>query len=395
LPTASSAAVLPERDDADALAVAIRLRSHWASCGFRSHDPYDGLLSTVVPTAFTRARLSRLALVQLHKRSPLNLRPLFGIPPTRSAYAAAQFASAGFVIADLTGGDEADDEAWAQLDWLRSVAIRGGWAYPFDVQTRTFHYSRATPNVVCTAFAGQAFLDAAALRSDADAMGTAERTARFVIRELRSTIGGRPYFTYLPGEPALIHNGNVLAAALVVRCGSMVGDGGLVDLGREALRTTLDAVRADGSLPYGRGPDLDWVDGHHTGFVIEGLLDVARECSDASLAATADRMAGYYRDHLFGPGGAPYPRPGQRFPVDAIAGAQGIQTFAKLGGAALATAESIASYMVGNMRLPSGTFAYQRCRWHGKRVPYARWSDGPMCLALAVLARARTAEAAA
>jgi hypothetical protein len=111
------------------------------------------------------------------------------------------------------------------------------------------------------------------------------------------------------------------------------------------------------------------------------------------VAAPLGRAARYYAEHLFGPGGEPLPAPGRRFPLDAIAGAQGIQTFAKLGDMALA--ERIAAWMRG-MRMRNGSFSYQRGRLHRKRVPYARWSDAPMALALAALvAQRRTVGAVA
>jgi polysaccharide biosynthesis protein VpsJ len=371
---------------AAALEAAGELHRHWAARGHRSHDPYDGLAARFVPAAAKQHRLPRLALVHLHKRSPVNLRPLFGVPTTRNAYAAGHFASANLIMAALTGTSEPREAADDHLGWLRSVSIRGGWAYPFDVQTRTFHYLRTTPNVICTVFAANAFLDAADREGDDAALRTATDAAEFMVRELLTGAGGERYFKYLPDEDALIHNANVLAAQVLVRCGRLSGEERLVDIGREVLAPTLAAVRNDGSLLYGRGPDLDWVDGHHTGFVVEGLLDIARRCSDADLMAVVDHMAAYYRDHLFTAAGEPQQRPGVRYPVDVIAGAQGIQTFARLGGEYRATAIAVAAFMMANMRLPSGTFAFQRYQRHWKKVPYARWSDAPMCLALAVLA---------
>lgn len=375
-----------------ALETAGELHRHWAGRGHRSHDPYDGLGARLVPPAVMKYRLPRLALVHLHKRSPVNLRPLFGVPTTRNAYAAGHFASANLIISGLTGAPEPRDAAYDHLKWLRTVSIRGGWAYPFDVQTRTFHYLQTTPNVICTVFAANAFLDAAEREGDDDALGTAVEAAEFMIRELLTGAGGRRYFKYLPGEGALIHNANVLAAQVLVRCGSLSGDDRLVDVGREVLAPTLEAVRSDGSLLYGRGPDLNWVDGHHTGFVVEGLLDIARRCSDPDLMAVVDHMAVYYQHHLFTAAGEPQQRPGVRYPIDVIAGAQGIQTFARLGGTYREMASAVATFMLANMRLPSGTFAFQRSQWHRKSVPYARWSDAPMCLALAVLAASLATE---
>lgn len=72
-----------------------------------------------------------------------------------------------------------------------------------------------------------------------------------------------------------------------------------------------------------------------------------------------------------------------------ITGAHGIHTFTKAGGKDdVCFAKSIASSMLSKMRTPMGTFAYRRGRLHVKAVPYARWSNAPMCLAHARLVTA-------
>jgi hypothetical protein len=372
----------------DSLELADQIQRYWAARDDTSHDPYDGLLATRVPRALKARRWSRLALVHLHRRSPRNLRPLFGIPMCRSSYASALFASAGVRIARATGSREAERAAGRRLRWLAENRIRGGWAYPFDVQTRTFHYSARTPNVVCTVFAANAFLDAAELMGSEEALEVASDAAGFVVRELLTGDGDRWWFRYLPDADDLIHNGNALAAEVLVRYGALARDALMTAVGLEALQTTLDDVRPDGSLLYGEGQHLAWVDGHHTGFVVDALHTVARYAPgfEPRLEGDLRRMASFYRTHLFGPGGWPYQRPDRPYPIDSIAAAQGIQVFAKLGHEYRAAAEEIARFVLERMLLRSGRFAYTRARWHVKTVPYARWTEAPLCLALAVLA---------
>jgi hypothetical protein len=97
-------------------------------------------------------------------------------------------------------------------------------------------------------------------------------------------------------------------------------------------------------------------------------------------------MSRFYRTRLFGPDGWAYQRPDTPYPLDSIAAAQGIQTFAKLGGSDRDMAERIAGSVLARMSLASGRFAYVRGRRHVKRVPYVRWTEAPLCLAFAVLA---------
>ena len=380
-----------------ALELADQLQAYWAARDDTSPDPYDGLSARRLPTALKRHRGARLALVHLHRRCPVNLRPAFGIPPTRNAYTSAHFASACLRIARATESDGARQAAYERLQWLERVQMVGGWAYPFDVQTRTFHYPATTPNVICTAFGANAFLDAAELEGDERALSIAGRAARFVVRELLVLRGHRCWFRYLPDRDELIHNANALAAQVLIRYGTHAQDLGFIALGRKALESTIERVGPDGSLPYGEGPKLAWVDGHHTGFVIEALHTVARcgSSPDAAIAAALERMVPYYRNRLFGPDGWPYQRPDSPYPIDAIAAAQGINVFAQLAGAHSAFAARIAEFALDRLFRPPGTrdasrdpgqFPYIRGRVHTKRVRYARWVDAPLALAFATLA---------
>jgi hypothetical protein len=124
--------------------------------------------------------------------------------------------------------------------------------------------------------------------------------------------------------------------------------------------------------------------------VAEALRDLSESLGTRELRAVADRVRAGYRRSLFEADGRPLLYPGKRFPIDVITGAQGIQTFAMAGGEEMAFAQAIASFMLAHMRTRSGTFVYRQGRAHRKAVPYVRWSDAPMCLALARLALALT-----
>jgi hypothetical protein len=331
-----------------------------------------------------------LAVVSLNRRSPVNLRPLLGIPATKNACTVGYFVSACLLVAELAGSEEALDSARRRLAWLRSARVGGGWAHAFDVQTPTLNYARSVPNVVCTAFAANAFLDAAERLADHDAeaaLDVAVGAARFARDELLVRGPDGPFLGYHPNEDTLIHHGNLLAARLLVRAGSLSDDDTLIDAGLEALPLSLRAVDTDGSLPYGVGVRRAWVDGYDTGLVIESLADIDRLIPQSGLESVISTMTAYYRDRLFGADGRARSRPGASYPIDALTAAQGIQTFAKLGSEHLDTAERIAQFTLDYLAR-SGTFLYQSHRLHVKPVPYARWADAPMCLALAEVAAA-------
>lgn len=362
--------------------VAGELLDYWAGRNNLSVDPYDGLeaLGDIAPRA---PRAIRLGLVQIHKRSPVNLRPLMRIHPLRNSYGEGLLAAAALELWQLSGEAVRAEQAERALVWLRMNRVRGGWTYPFHVQTKTLYYSKQTPNVVCTSFAAQSFLDAAKVKGDASYLDIAAGAAHFVATELLVEQDNRCWFGYLPGDRRLIHNANLLAARLCILVGAATPDDSLIALGQRAAASTLEQQQADGSFLYGVGGDVAWIDGHHTGFVVECLSDCAEvvpELGGRALTSAAD----FYRRELFDEDGRPRQAPGRNGIVDGIAGAQGIQTFAKLGE--LDTASRVARWMIRNMRTRRGTFVYQRGRAHRKAIPYLRWCDAPMARALASLA---------
>lgn len=374
----------PPPSRARVFALAGELERAWWERRDESYDPYDGLLGWFPPAFLRRQRLPRLATVQLHKRSPVNLRPLFGVRPSRSSYGTGVFASACVALERLRPDARRRHRLERRLEWLRDMRVGGGWGYPFHVETKTGSYPPTEPNIICTVFAGEAFLDAAEHLGDREALAVARETAAFVAEDLTAERGGRPYFAYLRGYAPLIHNANALGARFLVRCGHLAGDDSLVATGLEALAPTTGAIRPDGSLAYGEDPGMQWVDGHHTGFVVESLWHVGHRAEPA-LLEPAQKMAAFYSKRLFDEGW-PKQSPDAPYPVDTIAGAQGIQTLARLGGDHLGHARTIAGFMVSNMLTRRGTFVYMRKKSHSKRIPYARWCDAPMACALAALA---------
>lgn len=237
--------------------LADQLQRCWGARDDCSFDPDDGLAGARLPRLVTSHRAARLAVVSLNRRSPVNLRPLLAIPATKSVCTVGYLASACLLVAELAGSKEALDSARQRMAWLRSARVGGAWTHAFDVQTRSLHYPRSVPNVVCTAFAANAFLDAAEGLSGDDAeaaLDVAVGAARFARDELLVRGPDGPFFRYHPNEDGLIHHGNVLAARLLVRAGSLSDDDTLVDAGLDALPVTLRAIDTDGSLPTAWAP---------------------------------------------------------------------------------------------------------------------------------------------
>ena len=133
-------------------------RELWKYCraqGLAGYDPYDALNSRLFQaTPLKESRAARLAWTQFHKRSPINLRPLVGIPRERNSKAIALFALAALADYRREPTKENEIEARELLDdliWMGLKGLKGAaWGYNFDWQSRFFFAPRGTPTIVPT-----------------------------------------------------------------------------------------------------------------------------------------------------------------------------------------------------------------------------------------------------
>ncbi len=125
-----------------------------ARADFRGPDPFDALVWQW-PAALVGGRRRRQALIQLHARSPVDLRRLYRRQHPQIAKALGIFGSAGMRAHRLTGDARPRDLGLRALELLDADRTAGprAWGYPWDMQTRWSFYPAGTPNVVATTFA--------------------------------------------------------------------------------------------------------------------------------------------------------------------------------------------------------------------------------------------------
>ncbi|MDT0465043.1 hypothetical protein [Streptomyces gibsoniae] len=278
-------------------------------CDWAGPDPYDGLTSPLAVLAVHP--LLRQALLQTVKRSPVDLRPLLAVRPLRTATACGLGATACSRLAafPLWRGRARELGRWTSARQLRGRHA-GLWSYEFDVQTRWGYYPASMPNIVATAFCADGCLDSGTLDA-----GSTERLAAALLDDLYT---GR-HFAYTPASGTLIHNANLMGAALATRLALLDGmprqlASRLLDAARSAVSVTVRGQRPDGAWPYGTSANLDWVDGFHTGYVLL-RLDTAARGLGLEQNRAIDSGVRYYLEHLFdGPVPRYYAdeRPGRR-----------------------------------------------------------------------------------
>ena len=367
-------------DAAEAWAAADSLSAALERSDFVGWDPYDALASPPV-RALARTPMLRQVAIQGLKAAPFNLRPVLGVPQTENAKALALFVSAYVRLARLEPHARYAGLALALADRLERRSIPAasgtGWSYPFDVQTRWGYYRRTQPNAVVTSFAAHALMDAEELAPPGRFSSAIDAALDFAGSRLAVEKRGESFYAYYEGSTVPIHNASLLVASLFARRGRP-GEA------LPALRYSLARQRADGSWPYGDDAELTWVDGHHTVFVLWSLREAAAVGAEGLEDALTSGLD-FFLGRLVDPDGAVRASPESRFPVDVHSCASSIWALSALRGddaRATDTAARILGWTLAHLRREDGRFAFQQRRLVRASVPYARWSDGHMLLAL-------------
>jgi hypothetical protein len=337
-------------------------------------------------------RLSRLALTQFMKRSPVNLRPLLRVPVTQNPKGIALFLAASIKLAraGALDGPDIPGTLAQRLLALRSPRSRYWcWGYSFPWQTRTMLVPRGAPNLVCTCFAADALLDAHAVSGDPACLAAAVSAAHYILSDLYRSSDGRAWFSYpLPSATAPVHNATLLASAFLCRVADRCGDRQFVEPALSAARSAAARQREDGSWYYGEAPRQRWVDNFHSGYNLCALHRIAEHVRTDEFDGHVRRGYRFYRRRLITEDGVPRYFADRTYPIDSHATAQSILTLLALrdlDASAPALARAISDWALDRMWDSRGYFYYQAHRAYTNRIPYMRWTQAWMLLALAGL----------
>jgi hypothetical protein len=380
-----------------AVSDALRALDAWGwARDWRGYDPYDGLNTSRLLTPLKRHRRGRQVLMQLVKRSPVNLRPLLGIKPQADSAALAWVLSAYSVAEFVEPLSEHQRRRDALFERLVAKRLPGWedpcWGYHYDMQSRVFFYPQTDPNGIATTYVAAALLDYNARTGNEQALELADGVGRFMVRNVPQTEDPPgAYFGYLVGDRSPIHNSNMHACALLSRLHARLDRPEWRALAERGIEWTVSRQRRDGSWPYGERRNLSWVDGYHTGYV----LDALRFCIDAGVAPDAEeawsRGLDFYRREMFLPDGTPRYFSHNTYPIDLQSVAQALQTFSIASAhdpSCLEDAHRVLAYAQRTMRRKDGAYVFQRRQHWVNPVAHMRGGNADLVLGLARLLRA-------
>ena len=363
---------------------------------YKGYDTFDGLSSVFRPLTFNNALLQTV-LQQGVRRFPINLRPMLGIPKSRSTKGMGFLARGFFRMHDVTQDPVWIEKAESCLEWLiqhQSPGYSGAcWGNHFDYRSRTFYLPAGAPTIVWTSLISHAFLDGYDRTGKQKYLDIAISACEHILKDLDTLADGEGLcISYITGQNKQVHNANTLGGGLLARVYSHTRNEEYAERARKAIQYTAQYQRPDYSWYYGEAANLHWVDNFHTAYV----LDCFKHYEEGTKDARFDRkmMDGYtyWKETFFLEDGTPRYYDRKTLPLDIQCSSQAIDTlvfFHDRDPRSLDLAIKVANWTIENMQDASGYFYYRRySSWIVNTTPTLHWGQATMMCALAGLYKA-------
>ncbi len=359
---------------------------------FKGWDPYD-YLNSFIPFRWGGKWVQAVA-VQAGKLIPFNLRQVMGIKKGDIPKGLGLLLNSYCILYQQTGQDSF--LATARLLFKRLLAIRSKsdeycwgcnfvWANPHHV------YPKYYPSVVVTSFVGFGIYRYYTVTNDEKAKEVLLSIDRFIHNELSWKKSNDGLSICYTGESKdYCYNASIIGALMLSLIYQVAGGESLLGEIRELVRFVIGHQHQDGHWAYSLDPDTgkeyEQID-FHQGFILvclKKIKDLTKE-DYPGIDEAIDKGLAYYRKIQFTDEGVSLWRVPKVFPVEIHNQAQGIITFsmfAERNKGFKPFAEKILMWTIENMRSKKGYFIYRKFRLYSNRIPFMRWSQAWMLLAL-------------
>lgn len=365
---------------------------------FYGYDPYDVLNGWINWTRF--GKWVPILALQFQKRNPINLRPLMGIKKGHNPKAMGLLLHAYALCYERDPSPKTKVQMAQLFEWLCTHYTHGYsgycWGYNWDWATPSKFMKAYTPTIVATSFIGKGLFKYYEVTGDPKALEVFLSACNFILEDLpRTNIASGLCFSYTPLKKDCCYNASMLGAEMLARAYAVTGNEKYRATAIRAVDFVVSHQQNDGCWYY----EIDLVSREedkqvdfHQGYVLESLHACMNYASitDSWYDSALRLGARFYKEAQFFQDGRSLFRWPKEEPVDIHNQAQGIITFVKLADldpGFLPFAHTIADWTVREMQDEAGYFYYRKHRRFTNKIPYMRWSQAWMMLALAYLLR--------
>lgn len=363
--------------------------------GLKGFDPYDikchsNLTRSVYHDHLGLGILGKTISYGLFEvldiRFPSLLRKLFAVSKKEYATSSSHIAQAMM----YRNQEKAQVDSILDALWQKRLQKNDhpGWGLSFTWGTKDRRFTPKVSLTVVNVWVGEAFLLAYDKWGDKDYLEKAVSIADGIISVCGYTKieEGKICFHYSDKTQDQIHNANLLAASYLIKCFERSGQENFKELAIKAVDFSISRANQDGTLPYKSGNDglQSKNDLYHCGYEIRSIYYVGKILENSSYTDFARNYWQKIRDRFLDFEKPFYYRAERSRPIadtTSLAELILLQTELQINDDDLST---LIDYFLVKHQNPDGSYIYQE-RKNGllSRIPYIRWSQGWMALALA------------
>ncbi|MBE8540572.1 hypothetical protein [Geoglobus acetivorans] len=346
----------------------------------------------------------RVLAIQFNLYSPVNFRPVLGIGKDITNKSLLLFSRAYSYLFAVTKEDAYKVESEKLLRLVEGKRLKNSIGAEKDVFLCSSYYfkyiapkhllSPEIPDIICITEFIKSAVAAYEVLGRKQYLLMAKKGIKGLVKALLCEKEQGTYFKYTPFEENRIVfdvSGLALEAMSGVLRHSYNPE--LVSIGNKVVKLLVDYQRGDGAWPFSY--DLEkrsyyWQLDYHQGFIIDGLLAfypyVDGELKKSCMVAIRKGVE-FFQEKQLCPEGYFYYRYPLKYPINIHNQAQGIITFANLyrffrDAEYLRMAEKILKWTIDNMRDPSGYFYSHKWPGFVNKIPYMRWAQAWIMLAM-------------
>ncbi|MGF1760326.1 aspartate-semialdehyde dehydrogenase [Photobacterium sagamiensis] len=374
-----------QNSNSDILKISKNLLAQAQKESFVGSDPFDGLNSrffSVFP--LLKKGLFGLAWIQIHKRSVINFRALFSVAKKRNPKGIAIFILGLLENYKSVQTQDFLTQAIELADWLltqqsdRAQWKHACWGYHFDWNARAFYVPKGKPNVITTIYVAQALYQLGKITGKTKYTVPALDAANFIVKMLYCEYDGRSFFAYIPGETAFVHNASLWGAAWVAFVANVTGNEEFKLVSLKVARQSVSEQGKAGEWVYGSKHHHQFIDGFHTGFILEALHLLRTALSTKEFDNAIEKGLAYYRAELFEQDGTAKYYNNNKYPLDMHSVSQAVVTFLKVSGKPkdIDLVEKIIHRAIETLYIPNEQrFVYQKHKYFTNKINYIRWTQ--------------------
>jgi hypothetical protein len=363
---------------------------------FRGYDPYDALNARLNFNLLGKTTL--IGAIQLQKRNPVNIRWFLGIKKDYNPKGMGLFLKAYCNLYRKTQNPAFLNKAVFLFEWLCEHYSKGysghAWGYNFNWASSDFYLPAFSPSVVVTSFVIDGIFHYYQITNDKRALDIINSAAQFIMKDIPvNYLDNGLVFSYSTVINDCCYNASLLAAEVLAKADALNKTKEYTEIINSAIDFVLSRQRPDGEWWYScdliQEKERRQID-FHQGFMLvslsnlNSLLPVARQDVNNAIVKGVD----FYRKMQFFDSGQSLWRLPRQWPTDIHSQSQGIITFSKLKDLDrnyLPFAKKIAAWTITHMQDKKGYFYFRKYPWFTNRIPYIRWGQAWMMLALSEL----------